>query len=184
MLATVARAAAILALTASAAAAQQPAPAARPESMFAMGKTYVGPRLWLGNINGAIAVGGQIERALAPAGESGTISAGAGIDFYSWSYDYAFGEYSYSVIPLQVFGNYHFAIRSNPKIDPYLGLALVYSIVSASWSGTGTPASANGSTATFAGQGGIRYFLKPNFALQGQIGFGYGTLGVGTAWSF
>ena len=181
MLRTLARAAVILAVTASAAAAQQPA---AQESYFKMGSTHVGPRLWLGNINGAVAVGGAIERAVTQAGESGVISVGGGIDFYSWSYSYGFGEYSYSVVPLQLFGNYHFAIGSNPKLDPYLGLALVYSIVSADWSGTGTPASASTSSATFAGQGGIRYFLKPNFALQGQIGFGYGTLGLGTSWGF
>jgi hypothetical protein len=56
--------------------------------------------------------------------------------------------------------------------------------VSSSWSGTGTPASASASSAAFAGQGGIRYFLKPNFAIQGQVGFGYGTLGLGTSWGF
>jgi hypothetical protein len=182
MLATLARTAVILAVAASAAAAQQPSSSA---PYFQAGKTYAGPRIWLGNINGAVAVGGQVERVLSQPSESGLLAGGVGIDWYSWSYNYPFGEYSYSVVPLQFFGNYHFAIRSNPKLDPYLGLALVYSVVSASWSGSGTPAGgASASGATFAGQGGIRYFLKPSFALQAQIGFGYGTLGVGTSWSF
>jgi hypothetical protein len=61
---------------------------------------------------------------------------------------------------------------------------LVYSFVSASWSGTGAPATASASSATFAGQGGLRYFISPSFALQGQLGFGYGTLSLGTSWSF
>jgi hypothetical protein len=183
MLATLARTAVILAVTASAAAAQQPAAPATP-AFFQMGKTYAGPRIWLGNINGAVAIGGQVERALSKPTASGTLSGGVGVDYYSWSNAFGFGEYSYSVIPLQIFSNFHFAIASNPKLDPYLGLALVYSIVSSSWSGSGTPASASASSAAFAGQGGIRYFLKPNFALQGQIGFGYGTLGLGTSWTF
>lgn len=33
-----------------------------------------------------------------------------------------------------------------------------------------------------AGQAGIRYFLSEKLALQGQIGFGYGTLGFGATW--
>jgi outer membrane protein W len=83
-----------------------------------------------------------------------------------------------------VFSNYHFVIASNKKLDPYAGLALVYSIVNASWSGSGVAASANGNTTDFAGQAGLRYFLKDNLALQGQIGFGYGTLGLGATWKF
>jgi hypothetical protein len=184
VLATLARAALILALAIVPAAAQQPtAPA--PQSHFQLGRTYAGPRIWLGNINGAVAIGGQIERALTKPTPAGTLSGGVGVDYYSWSFDYPFGSYSYSVIPLQFFSNYHFAISSNPRLDPYLGLALVYSVVNATWEGTGTPSSgASASGATFAGQGGLRYFISPNFALQGQIGFGYGTLGLGTSWSF
>lgn len=82
-----------------------------------------------------------------------------------------------------VFGNYHFPIKSNPKIDPYLGLALVYQHVSSSWSGGGVSfGSAAGSTTDFAGQGGVRYFFSEKLAGQAQVGFGYGTLGLGVTW--
>ena len=64
------------------------------------------------------------------------------------------------------------------------GLIVVYSIVSASWSGGGVAASADGNYSDFAGQAGLRYFIKDNLALQGQIGFGYGTLGLGATWKF
>jgi outer membrane protein W len=88
------------------------------------------------------------------------------------------------VIPFQVFSNYHFVIESNKKLDPYLGLALVYSVVNASWDGAGAAAEADGSSTAIAGQAGVRYFLSDQLALQGQLGFGYGTLGLGATWRF
>lgn len=170
--------------------AQQPAPSsgeAAPTGEFNTGSLYAGPRVWIGNLNGAVAIGGQIEKAFTKAGAygPGLIGGGVGVDYYTWSFDYPFGgTYKYSVIPLQVFSNYHFVIQSNKKLDPYAGLALVYSIVNASWSGGGIAASAEGSGIDLAGQAGLRYFLTQNVALQGQIGFGYGTLGLGATWKF
>jgi hypothetical protein len=147
---------------------------------------YAGPRIWLGNLNGAVAFGAQVERGFSKPGAygSGVISGGVGIDVYSWSHDYgSFGSYHYSVVPVQVFGNYHFALASNKRIDPYVGLALVYQHVSASWKGSGiSTASASGSSTDFAGQAGVRYFISNRFAVQGQVGFGYGTLGLGATW--
>ena len=153
---------------------------------FEPGSFYAGPRVWMGNLNGAVAIGGQIEKGFTKPNQygPGIIAGGVGLDWYSWSFDYPVGSYKYSVIPLQVFSNYHFVIASNKKLDPYVGLALVYSIVSASWNGSGVAASANGNTTDFAGQAGLRYFIKDNLALQGQIGFGYGTLGLGATWKF
>jgi hypothetical protein len=166
----------------------QPASSAQPAAtgQFESGPFYAGPRVWVGNLNGAVAIGGQIERGFTTAGQygPGIIAGGAGIDFYSWSNDYSFGEYKYSVIPLQVFGNYHFVIESNKKLDPYAGLAFVYSIVNASWEGSGVAATADGNYTDIAGQAGLRYFLNDKVALQGQIGFGYGTLGLGATWKF
>lgn len=182
---TLAHAVVFVAVSAVAAAAQQPQTGAA--GAFKTGATYAGPRVWLGNLNGATAIGVQAERAITQPGQtgSGIISGGVGVDYYSWDFDYVgLGKYSYSVIPLQAFSNYHFIIASNPKLDPYLGLALVYSIVSAEWEGSGVAANADGSHVTFAGQGGVRYFLKDGFALQAQVGFGYGTIGIGTSWRF
>jgi hypothetical protein len=188
--------AAALALAAVAlpAGAQGAAPVPRPAatSQFETGAFYAGPRLWLGNLNGAVAVGGQVERAFSQPGQAGPgiIAAGVGVDWYSWSQSYALpgftGEWKYSVIPVQLFGNYHFVIAGNRKFDPYLGVALVYQHASWSWNGTGTvPSSgAAGSSTDLAGQAGLRYFLNDKVAVQGQLGFGYGTLGLGAAWKF
>ena len=153
---------------------------------FETGRLYAGPRIWIGNLNGAIAIGGQVERGFTTAGQygPGIIGGGVGLDYYTWDFDYAFGNYNYSVIPLQVFSNYHFIIESNRKLDPYAGIALVYSIVNASWQGAGVAADAEASSLGFAGQAGVRYFLNEKLALQGQVGFGYGTLGLGATWRF
>lgn len=178
---TLTAAIAVLAV-AGAASAQEPAGRA-----FTAGSMHAGPRVWLGNLNGAVAIGGQVEKGLTQAEQlgPGVISGGLGVDFYTWSWDYTgLGEYSYTVIPIQAFTNYHFPIASNPKLDPYLGLSLVYSIVNASWDGPGAAADAEASSLGFAGQGGLRYFVSPNFAVQGQVGFGYGTIGIGTSWRF
>lgn len=159
---------------------------AAPTGQFESGPFYAGPRLWIGNLNGAVAIGGQIERGFTKPGAygSGIIGGGVGIDYYTWNFDYSFGNYKYSVIPLQVFSNYHFVIESNKKLDPYAGVALVYSIVNATWEGSGIAASAEANGLDFAGQAGVRYFLNDKVALQGQVGFGYGTLGLGATWKF
>lgn len=149
---------------------------------FDNGSLYAGPRIWIGNLNGALAVGGQIEKALTVPGDvgPGIIGGGVGIDFYSYGSDFTGGRWSYSVVPVQAFGNYHFVIEKNRKVDPYVGLALVYGVVSSTWEGSGASfGSASANYTVFAGQGGIRYFMSERVSLQGQIGFGYGTLGVG-----
>ena len=160
--------------------------ATAPTGQFQSGPFYAGPRVWVGNLNGAIAIGGQIERGFTQAGAygPGIIGGGVGIDYYTWDFDYSVGNYKYSVIPLQVFSNYHVVVESNKKLDPYVGLALVYSIVNATGEGSGVAASAEASGLAFAGQAGLRYFLNDKIALQGQVGFGYGTLGLGATWKF
>lgn len=154
---------------------------------FEPGSVFGGPRLWVGNLNGATAIGAQVERGFTAPGEVGPgfLGGGVGVDWYSWSYDYPTGSYDYSVIPMQVFGNYHFVFPNVRRFDPYAGLSLVYSVVSASWDGAGTAsADASGSNFDVAGQIGTRYFVTPAFAAQAQIGLGYGTLGLGATWMF
>lgn len=165
-------------------AALAPVAPARAQG-FIPGPVYAGPRMWVGNLNGAVALGAQAEKGLSKPGDygPGVLAAGVGLDWYSWSYDYPSGSYDYSVVPVQVFGNYHFVVSKHPEWDPYVGLTLVYSAVSASWSGAGAQtADASGSDFDIAGQGGVRYFLSEKFALQAQVGFGYGTLGLGATW--
>jgi hypothetical protein len=177
---------ALVAVLATAAGAAPLAAQSSPGQFEATG-TYAGPRAWVGNLNGAVAFGGQVERGLTEAGAygPGIIAAGAGVDFYTWSSSFAGGSFRYSVVPIQVFSNYHFVLENNPRIDPYLGLAFVYQMVNAEWEGSGTGGTSTaGSSSVFAGQAGARYFLTERLALQGQIGFGYGTIGLGAAFRF
>jgi outer membrane protein W len=76
-------------------------------------------------------------------------------------------------------------VTGHEKFDPYLGVALVYSHYSTSWSGPfAAPDGGSASTTGIAGQAGLRYFVSEKVAVQGQLGFGYGTLGVGATWKF
>lgn len=152
---------------------------------FVTDAIYAGPRIWTGNLNGATAIGVQAEKGLTAPGKygPGVISAGLGVDWYSWDFSYPGGKYEYSVVPIQAFSNYHFVVKSQPKLDPYAGLALVYSVVNATVTGLGS-ASASASGTDIAGQVGARWFFTEKFAAQGQLGFGYGTLSVGATWKF
>lgn len=180
--------AAALILFAPSAGDQLMAQVAPEEPHFETAAIYAGPRIWIGNLNGATAIGVQAERGMTEPGTygPGIISAGAGVDYYSWSQSYTgLGRYSYSVIPIQIFSNYHFVLEDYPRLDPYLGLALVYQMVSSSWDGSGIAGvSASGSSTDIAGQAGVRYFFSPTLAAQAQVGFGYGTLGLGATWRF
>ncbi len=153
---------------------------------FQTKKWYIGPRIGFGNLDGGTAIGAQAERGFTEPGSAGPgiITGGVALDWYSWSYDYPpFGSYDYSVIPIQVFSNYHYILKNSPKIDPYGGLTLVYSIVNASWSGTGTGVgSVSDSEFDIAGQVGMQYFFTPKFCGHAQLGFGYTTFGLGVSW--
>ncbi|MGH7680436.1 MAG: hypothetical protein ACRENN_00445 [Candidatus Eiseniibacteriota bacterium] len=152
---------------------------------FQTKKWYIGPRLGFGNLEGGTAIGGQVERGFTEPGAAGPgiITGGVAVDWYSWSYDYQpFGSYDYTVTPIQVFSNYHYILKNSPKIDPFGGLALVYSVISSSWTGNGI-AIGNVSESTFdiAGQVGMQYFFTPKFCGRAQLGFGYTTFGVGVS---
>lgn len=161
------------------------APSVAQSQGFVTGAIYAGPRIWTGNLNGATAIGVQAEKGLTAPGKygPGVISAGLGVDWYAWDFTYPGGRYEYTVVPIQAFSNYHFVVKSQPKLDPYAGLALVYSVVNATVTGVGS-ASASASGTDIAGQVGARWFFTEKFAAQGQLGFGYGTLSVGATWKF
>ncbi|MBL0890969.1 MAG: hypothetical protein IBJ19_10175 [Gemmatimonadaceae bacterium] len=162
-----------------------PAATALQAQGFATGAIYAGPRIWTGNLNGATAIGVQAEKGLTAPGKygPGVISAGHGVDWYSWDFTYPGGKYEYSVVPIQAFSNYHSGIKTQPNAEPYAELAMEYSVVNATVTGIGS-ASASASGTDLAGQVGARWFFTEKFAAQGQLGFGYGTLSVGATWKF
>ena len=159
---------------------------ARASAQFEKGPFYVGPHIWIGGLNGATAIGAQIERGLTEPGAygPGIISGGLGVDYYSYDFGLAATGYKYKYIPFQLFSNYHWIVESNKKIDPYVGLALVYNYVSVTYNSSTIRTGANGSGINFAGHAGLRYFISDNFAVHGQLGFGFGNLGLGVDWKF
>ena len=65
--------------------------AATTEGQFSVGPFYAGPRIWIGNLNGAMAIGGQIEKGFTQPGKygPGIISGGVGVecrDFFGHYY--------------------------------------------------------------------------------------------------
>lgn len=158
---------------------------ARPAAaQFGPGYTGIAPTIGLGNIGGAsIAFGGRFEHGIKPIPDlgKGTLSFAASVDFYSWSAT-SFGyTASYKYIPFGATANWNFALASNPKIDPFLGLGLGYSVVNCSVNGVGTCSSSSG--IYFIGRAGMRYFLKPQTALYADLGAGAATVNVGVMFS-
>jgi outer membrane protein W len=72
-----------------------------------------------------------------------------------------------------VTANYHFNVKSNPKVDPFVGLGLGNSSVSTDYTG------GYSSGVYFIGRAGIRYFYKPRLALYADVGAGAATLNAG-----
>jgi hypothetical protein len=141
-------------------------------------KSYLGPRLGIGVYGSGISFGAGYEY-----GVTNEISVGGLVDYYTYDWGYGF-KYTYIIIGAQ--GNYHFGeiLKWDKKLDPFAGLVIGYESVS--WSGTeyyGWSA-AYGSGIIIGGQAGIRYFMTPNLALYGQVGFGITYLKVGIDFKF
>lgn len=153
---------------------------------FEEGHLYAGPHIWAG-VYGTMAFGVSAEKSLGGPRKdlgNGRIGVGGGVDMYSYGVGYAGYRWSYRVIPVSAFANYHMTLK-NARLDPYAGLGVGYYIVSSSVDGPGLghydyTARAN---ALFVGAHvGARYFVKPNFAMQAQTGVGLGNLALGVTW--
>jgi hypothetical protein len=149
-------------------------------------KSYLGPRIGIGVNGSSVAFGAGYEY-----GVTEEISVGGLVDYYTWSTNgwgaYG-GKYTYIVIGAQ--GNYHFGktLKWDSKLDPFAGVVLGYESISWSWDNDPGYSyggwSATSSGIVFGGQAGIRYFLSPNLALYGQVGFGITYLKVGVDFKF
>jgi len=154
-------------------------------AQYEMGKSYLGPRLGIGVNGSSVAFGAGYEYGVTPE-----ISVGGLLDYYQWSTD-AFagygGKYTYIVFGAQ--GNYHFGktLKWDSKLDPFAGLVLGYESITWSWDNNaynGFGWSATSSGMVLGGQAGIRYFLSPNLALYGQVGFGITYIKAGVDFKF
>lgn len=145
-------------------------------SIFKPGYMDVGPTIGLGGIGAAgIAIGGRFERGIRrlPDLGDGVLGIEASID--TWNYGDRFGgtDFDFRYIAIGVTANYHVQVKSNPKVDPFLGLGLGNFSVDTDFTGDFS------SGLYFIGRAGIRYFYKPRLALYADAGAGASTINAG-----
>jgi len=183
-----------LALTTSTALNGQVAPATRTAGAlsgdpfsFRNGRTYVSPRVGVG-LYGTASVGGEFEIPITRPAQptSGIIGVGAGLDYYGYSESAGGFSASSHVIPISVFGNYHFRkVFRDHRWDPYLGLGLGYYIITWSSNVPGFTDSGFRQGGLFViGRAGLRYFFSPNLAVHLQAGAGFAPLSLGVTAAF
>lgn len=149
------------------------------QAQFGEGQKYFGAHVGLSGVGSTAAFGVNGEVAY-----NDRIGIGAWADTWSYGQTYtsAFGSSSYSTryIALAGTGSYHFPIESQPKLDPFVGVALGYYIVNAEATSGGFTATADDSRMFVGGFGGARYAFKDNLSGVARLGFGasYLTLGV------
>jgi hypothetical protein len=148
---------------------------------FEKGKTYIGPTIglaWKG-----LGIGLSADHAIDKNwGIGGEISyTGFSEKFASGTYD---AKWKYTFIGVLAAGSYHFIVKSNPKLDPYLKAGLGYFHWSGSYSDNSGNSYKNLYSAGYSsgvgvtGAGGIRYWFKPKLAGRAQIGYPF-YIGVG-----
>jgi hypothetical protein len=148
-------------------------------AQFDASHKYVGAHVGMSGVGSAPALGISGEMAY-----NDRITVGAWADTWSYgeSYGTPLGNYDWSVryIALAGTGAYHFPIESTPKLDPFLGLALGYFIVSTKADGIGGGTYTGDASRIFLGGfGGARYFFRENLAGVARVGFGAAYLTVG-----
>jgi hypothetical protein len=148
-------------------------------AQFGADQKYVGAHLGLSGVGSAPAIGLNAEMSY-----NDRIGIGAWAD--TWSYGETFGTslgaYSWDVryIAVAGTGSYHFPLADHPKVDPFLGVALGYFIVSTTGSGTGGVSYAGDSSRMFLGGfGGVRYAFRENLSAVARAGVGASHLTLG-----
>lgn len=94
-------------------------------------------------------------------------------DTYGWKYTY---------IIVGVRGAYHFDLVDN--LDIYAGLMVGARVTSSKEIGDVGVASPDKTKATHAEFAGIRWYVKPRFALMAELGYGISYINLGVAFKF
>lgn len=148
-------------------------------AQFTEDSRRLGFHLGMSGVGSAAAIGVQGEIAY-----NDRISIGAWIDTWSYGESYAIlgstTSWDTRYVSFAGTGAYHFPVESNPRLDPFLGVAVGYFVVSSSASGSsGATYTGSGSRLFLGGHGGVRYFFKPNMAGVALLGVGASYLTVG-----
>ena len=148
-------------------------------AQWAPSSKFFGAHLGLSGVGSAPAIGLNGEFAY-----NDRIGIGAWLDTWSYGEEIgagtAFTDWDVRYIALAGTGAYHFAVASNPKWDPFLGLALGYYVVSTSVEGNNNIEYTGDANRIFLGGfGGTRYHFKENLSGVARVGFGASYLTVG-----
>jgi|GEM_PF-972662 len=148
-------------------------------AQFGEGKKFVGAHVGLSGVGSAPAFGLNGEVAY-----NDNIGIGAWLDTWGYGQDFSGiggGSWNVRYVSVAATGAWHFPIESNPKIDPFAGLAVGYFLVSNTWEGTGTTIdfSGSGSRVFLDGVAGIRYHFKENLSAVVRAGASVSYLTVG-----
>lgn len=145
---------------------------------FRQGSSFIGPSLSLASYGSTIAIGGHFERAI-----SERFGVGAAAQYFSYGCDAPGIDCSVKYVSLAGTGAYHFEV-SNEKLDPFVGVALGYHLVSCTLDFQGVDYCGSSNRFLLGAFGGIRYFVKESIAIVGRAGFGLGYLSVGVDFRF
>ena len=140
----------------------------------------IGPHIGFGGWGGT-SFGANAEKIVMKAGElgPGMLGISGRFDYSSFDEGWVAYNWTYTLISIGVFGNYHFKME-NDKLDPFVSLGLAYE----HW-GVSGPESIVGYSYAYssgiqiAGNAGIRYFFSPAMAARAQVGFGLSVLVLG-----
>lgn len=158
------------------------------QAQYVVEKHYAGPSIGLSFLGSTFQLGGNYEYALSLENFG---KVGIGGIFRYWTYSDAYftgGSWSHTNILIGAQGNYHFEIRGSEKLDPYAGIVLAYDGGSVSYSGPALKYATPSHGGLWLGfQGGMRYWINPDIAITGRVGFGtlsYGALEFGIDFKF
>jgi hypothetical protein len=149
-------------------------------AQFGGGQRYLGAHVGLSGVGSAPALGVSGEFAY-----NDRIAIGAWADTWGYGESYATGvgnfDWNVRYVAVAGTGAYHFPIKATPRLDPFLGLALGYFVVSSKAEGfSGVTYAGDASRIFVGGFGGARYFFNDNMSGVARAGFGasYLTFGV------
>ena len=143
-------------------------------AQFGEGSMFLGPHIGLSAYESSPTFGANFEFAVNKPGElgDGLLGVSARVDYTS--FDWGSG-YSWSLLSIGAYCNYHFKVGADGKFDPFLGLGLGFHNWSHNYDGPeggDTFADNWNSGVYFAANAGARYFLSKALALRAQVGFG------------
>jgi hypothetical protein len=158
-------------------------------SQFTAKKSYLGPSLGFSFLGSTPMFGANYEYSIDK-----NLAIGGVFRYLSYSEDAGvWGKWDYTYMFIGAQGDYHFdKLFKENKWDPFVGLVLGFNSYSSSWKANSGydwyTSSASGSGGLYlSGHATLRYWIKPDFGVQGRLNFGTSGTGgfeLGCDWKF